>query len=490
MPRQSDASVTNPAAGQLPPVGVGHDRDASPSHGSRRPRRPPRPFAVFAPALGLLLAGYMFFDRSFAYLHVPGTPVFLGEIVLAIGVFEAFRARPPWRHLVATSPLLKVLLGFMGICCIRFLINFPTYRLDAVRDSSLWYYGAFALLVAAAAFCDRSFVHRLVGWYWRVLPWFLLWAPMAVVLAQWEALSSIKVPDSDTPINAFKTGDLQMHVAVAIAFMWLGAGRFAGASRGRHWEALLGVIGMLTLLMAGSQNRGGLLASVAVLAIALAYLPSGRRRLVVLSTIVGLVVAIALVLLLDLRLKGARRDVSLQQVAANVKSVLGEEQGGDLSDTVEWRQQYWIQVFNDSLAPENALQGLGFGPLLPSRYEVPVQADDTQPLRNAHNSHLTLLARAGVPALVLWVLLWLTWAALLTRWIRRRPGGVRDPGAAVAVWLLAAVPAFLINSFFDPVLEGPQGGIWLFAVVGLGAAHLRDGRPAHPPDALPPAWLR
>jgi hypothetical protein len=451
---------------------------------------PKRRFRLFAPALGMLLGGYLFFDRSFAYLHVPGTPVFLGEIVLAIGVVDVLRTRPPWRHLVATSPLLKVLLTLMGICCIRFLIDFPAYRLDAVRDSSLWYYGFLALLVAAAAFCDRSFVHRLVGWYWRVLPWFLLWAPLAVVLSQWEALSSIKVPDSDTPINAFKTGDIQMHVALAIAFIWLGAGRFVGASRGRHWETLLGVIGILTLLMAGSQNRGGLLASVAVLVVALAYLPSGRRRLVVVSTIVGMVVAVTLVLLLDLRLKSERRDVSLQQVTTNIKSVLGREQGGDLSDTVEWRQQYWMQVFSDSLAPENALQGLGFGPLLPSRYEVPVDADDTQPLRNAHNSHLTLLARAGVPALALWVLLWLSWAALLTRWIRRRPGGVRDPGAAIAVWLLAVAPAFLINSFFDPVLEGPQGGIWLFALVGLGAAHLRDGRPAHRPDAPPPAWLR
>ena len=380
---------------------------------------------------------------------------------------------------MATSTLLKVLLAFMGICFIRFLIDFPVYRLDALRDSSIWYYGACALLVSAAACCDPAFVPRLLGWYWRILPWFLLWAPVAVVATQSKALTAISVPGSSTPINSFKTGDLQVHVALALAFLWLGGGRFAGAHRSRYLGTLLSTIGMVTLLMAGSQNRGGLLASLVVLTIALAYLPPGRRRRVVVGAVGGLAVAVALVMLLDLRVQGERRDISLQQVATNIKSVLGgeEEAGGELSGNVHWREDYWGQVLKDSLAPKNKLHGLGFGPLLPSRFEVPVEADNPQPLRNAHNSHLTILARAGLPAFTLWAVLWLAWIGLLAGWIRRRPGGVRDPGAAVAVWLLAAGPAFLINAFFDPVLEGPQGGIWLFTLLGLGAALLR-GRDA------------
>jgi O-antigen ligase len=440
----------------------------------RLPRDTPRPpFALFAPALGLLLGGYLFFDRPFAYLHIPGTPVFLGEIVLAIGVYEAVRARPPWYYLVATSTLLKLLLAFMGICFIRFLTDFPVYRMDALRDSSIWYYGAFALLVSAAACCDPAFVPRLLGWYWRILPWFLLWAPVAVVAGLSEALATISVPGSSTPINSFKTGDIQIHVALALAFLWLGGGRFVGARRSRYLETLLSTIGMLTLLMAGSQNRGGLLASVVVLTVALAYLPLGRRRRVVGAVVGGLAVAVALVMLLNLRLEGDRRDISLQQVTTNIKSVLGQEVEGDLSSTANWREDYWRQVLKDSLAAEHWLRGLGFGPVLTSRYEVPVEEGNPQQLRNAHNSHLTILARAGVPAFALWTLLWLAWIGLLAGWIHRRPGGVRDPGAAVAAWLLVAGPAFLINAFFDPVLEGPQGGVWLFTLLGLGAALLQ-----------------
>ena len=58
----------------------------------------------------------------------------------------------------------------------------------------------------------------------------------------------------------------------------------------------------------------------------------------------------------------------------------------------------------------------------------------------------------------------------LLGWIRRRPGGVRDPATAAVVWLLAAIPGFLVGAYFDPSLEGPHVAIWLFTVVGLGAA--------------------
>ena len=36
----------------------------------------------FISALILVLAGYLFFDRAFAWLHIPGTPLFIGEAVL------------------------------------------------------------------------------------------------------------------------------------------------------------------------------------------------------------------------------------------------------------------------------------------------------------------------------------------------------------------------------------------------------------------------
>ena len=124
------------------------------------PGRPSHYFTWFTPALGLLLAGYLFFSKSFAYVHIPGTPLFIGEAVLGIGLVEAARMPSPWRYLLRTAPALRVVGVFVLVCAVRFTVDFPVYRLDAVRDSSIWYYAAFSFLTAAAVVSEPSFVPR------------------------------------------------------------------------------------------------------------------------------------------------------------------------------------------------------------------------------------------------------------------------------------------------------------------------------------------
>jgi O-antigen ligase len=443
--------------------------------GPARPR--PQSFRWFTPALGLLLAGYLFFDKAFAYLHIPGTPVFVGELVLAIGIVEAVRVRLRWRHVLAALPMLRMLFAFMVLCCVRLVFDVFTYGIDAVRDSSIWYYGAFSFLVGAAALCDPTFTPRLLRWYGRVVPWFILWTPIAIVVSQIDAFSVISIPDSDTPLNAIKVNDIAVHAALAIGFLWLGVDRISGERGERRAQALLTVIGVVALLMSGSQNRGGLVAAAVLLVIVLSYLPAGRQRRIVFSVVCGLVVVILPILLLNLRLQGERREVSLQQVGKNISSIVGGKDSEELSGTVEWREGYWEQVVDDLLNSQRWLTGVGFGPILPERYDVNAGvANPEQPLRNAHNSHLTILARTGFPGLVLWVIFWLLWCRHLVSWIRQRPGGVRDPDVGFAVLLLAGVAGFLVNAFFDPALDGPHAGIWLFTLVGLGAALRGNGR--------------
>ena len=52
------------------------------------------PTRIPAIALGVLLAGYMLGDKGFAYLHLPGTPLFVGEVVLAIIAVYLIRFYP------------------------------------------------------------------------------------------------------------------------------------------------------------------------------------------------------------------------------------------------------------------------------------------------------------------------------------------------------------------------------------------------------------
>ncbi len=433
---------------------------------------------MFTPALGLLLGGYLFLDKTFAYVHVPHAPVFIGEIVLGIGIAESIHLRLPWRRLVGSSPVLKALLAFMAACLLRLLVDLPRYRLDAVRDSAIWYYGAFAFLVAAAAVADPTFVPQLLRWYRRALPWFLVWAPFAIVLHYVGGpLAVATVPDSAAPLNSFKPQDIAIQVAMGITYLWLGVHRVTGEQRRRsRSDTALTLLGILTVLLAGTQTRGGFLAAVVLLGIVLLYLTPGRQRRMVVPVGVGLAMMLAFAVLLDLKLHGEVRDISVRQALANVSSITGQSSSDQLSGTVQWREGMWSQVGTDLRTHGTWLTGIGFGVILPDRYDVDVgntnNADSAAPLRSVHNSHLTILARTGVPAFALWLLLWVVFCRQLYRSVRRRPGGVRDPANALTVWLLAAPPAFLINAVFDPALEGPHSGIWLFTIVGVAAAHV------------------
>jgi hypothetical protein len=45
--------------------------------------------------------------------------------------------------------------------------------------------------------------------------------------------------------------------------------------------------------------------------------------------------------------------------------------------------------------------------------------------------------------------------------------------AAVAAWILVFWTAIMVNTSFDPYLEGPQGGIWFWSLFGLGLVLMR-----------------
>lgn len=91
-------------------------------------------------------------------------------------------------------------------------------------------------------------------------------------------------------------------------------------------------------------------------------------------------------------------------------------------------------------------------------------------LRSPHNSHLTILARAGVPGLALWVTTHIAWAVWVLRCQRQsqRNGHLRWSG--LCVFLLAFWLAALVNTSFDVYLESPMGAVWFWTVFGVGLA--------------------
>jgi len=77
---------------------------------------------------------------------------------------------------------------------------------------------------------------------------------------------------------------------------------------------------------------------------------------------------------------------------------------------------------------------------------------------------------------VIWLLLQLTFAASLARAAVRARQWRQEWWARVDVRILGYWVAFVVNGAFDVFLEGPQGGIWFWSLLGFGIAALRAQR--------------
>jgi hypothetical protein len=86
---------------------------------------------------------------------------------------------------------------------------------------------------------------------------------------------------------------------------------------------------------------------------------------------------------------------------------------------------------------------------------------------------MTVLARLGVPGLLLWVTLQMAFAVKLLQAARRAHQAGQIFWMQIDIWLLTYWLAMMLNSSFDVYLEGPQGGIWFWTIIGLGLAALR-----------------
>ena len=109
-----------------------------------------RLLALYGRLLGPLLAGYLMFDKAFAYIHLPGTPLYVGEIVLLTGGLGVLTATGDLRTAIADAPVLAMLAAFFYWGFLRFLPGLRAYGILAVRDLALVYYCLFAFFTAAA----------------------------------------------------------------------------------------------------------------------------------------------------------------------------------------------------------------------------------------------------------------------------------------------------------------------------------------------------
>jgi hypothetical protein len=408
---------------------------------------------LFLVSLALLLTGYAFAGRGFAYIGVE--PLFVGEVVLGLGVAAVMIARPTRR----LSRMHGLIVAFMAWGALRTLPYIPDYGHEAPRDGAVWGYAIFAIAVSLLI-TDRH-VRGLVRLYGAVVPAFVVWVPVFVII--WHAFPRILplVPGTSVAIPFFKPGDMAVHLAGAAAFL------LAGIIPLRGWRLLaqpaLWAMWIVGFGAVSALNRGGMVALGSVTAIVLFVRAPGRWAT---AFLVGVLIA-AIIGLTNPAVEVGRREVSAAQLVENVESIFSDSEDEALDGTREWRESWWTSIVDYTVTGPFFWLGKGFGINLAQ--DDGVQAPDRS-LRAPHNAHMNILARSGVPGLTLWVAIQVAFAVSVIRaaWQAARMRLRRWAG--ILGWIFVYWLAALINMTFDVYLEGPQGGILYWSLLGLGIA--------------------
>lgn len=418
-----------------------------------RPLAPPAPRVfgdVYVGAVCLSLAGYAILGKTFASIGVP--PLYIGEILLAAGLVALGRSGCGLAAM-ATLPS-RLLLVLIAWVVARTLPYLGLWGADALRDSVIVTYGAFCFIVVALVIEEPARLEHVLASYHAFARVYGFIGGGCAALA----LSKVMIPGTSLQVVDLSPGAIATHLAGAAAFAVLGLGRFS-----RLWMAAL-LVGMVAV----TSSRGAMLACV--FAILAATVLGGRVRQVAPVIALG-VVALLVVSLIGVKVQFTpdSRVIGPDQIIEGFKSILGVSDASNFEATKEFRTRWWATIQDYTFAGPYFWSGKGFGVNIAMEDGYQLWAI-SEGLRSPHNASMTVLARAGVPGLVLWVTLFAAWFAMLVHsmLLARRRKEAR--WAKILVWIACYGAAILIEASFNVTLEGPMVGIWFWCLFGLGIA--------------------
>ncbi len=415
--------------------------------------------------LSMVLLGYALMGKGFAYLGLP--PLYIGEIAFVCGLVVFARSGMLVASL-ATMPSIVVAVTMLWVV-LRTLPFVGSYGFDALRDSVVIVYGGFAFIVIGLVLEDPRRIDTVLCYYSR---FFVLFPaiPVAFWLTKYwgDAMPSVWGPVPIVEIGASAAGT---HLAGAAVFAMIG---YRNVSL--PWMATW----LVTMAMIAATNRGATLA--VLIPCVFAALVLGKAGPILRRAGIGLLLLVGLFAVESTYLDGEEakdsldRSVTAHQLFENAKSIIGE--GGEQTQgTKEWRLRWWDMIIDETVDGPRFWLGRGFGLNL-AEADGFAGAETGAPLRSPHSVHMTLLARAGVPGLLLWWSLLLCWAGYLLAGIFAARARGHRQWANLFLWVLCYAASIVINATFDVALEGPVQGIWFWCLFGLGVGSVMVYRAA------------
>jgi hypothetical protein len=411
---------------------------------------------------------YVVLNYGFDNLAVPvgglGIPVGEAMMLAALGM-AVLKGRARGLSGVLGDPPILCLLALVVFAGIHLVVDIPRYGAYAVRDSSI-FFDTFLLFVGLLWARQPRSVATLTRWLMLL---FVINLAYAYTFPWAEKLQSMS-PASGVfhPVPLF--GNYQqntIYLLVGVPFcLWI-APAVLRLPRWICWSLAVAQLCALALLQARSMYVG-----ILILLVVLFLLRETKKTVqfaLTLPLALGALAAlIGVITTLGIRLQGRVGPVDFAFLEEHAKSVLslGEERGG-LGEDAD-RQQWYAEVWDrTSSSPVNLMVGEGFGqPLIDFKNEEGI------PVRQPHNSSLSVFARLGTLGLLFWLTFLFLVGRRFVQAIRRR-FTTDNLTFQLTLLLFLHFLVALIQTSVQPSLEFSHGSFPFYFLSGFGLGIIR-----------------
>jgi hypothetical protein len=360
---------------------------------------------------------------------------------------------------ILLDPPVACLMALLLMTCCHLLIDVSRYGFYAVRDGSMFFESVIVILGVAWGQDQRN-TQLLKRWLFYIF--------LANLFYSYTFSWGDKIKSMSPSFGVFHPVALFGNYQQSALLLLLGAMYFVwiapSAVRWPRWLLTLlsaAQLGGLAILQARSMYVG------IVLILLVLFLFHENRKLIGFASTVGWGVAVLLLFLvvisaLGITIQGRMGPVNLSFVGDQIKTVLAMGHANTRmaheDDRADWYGQVWDRVRS---SPTNVVVGEGFGQAL-----INFEDEDGNPVRQPHNSSLTVLARLGFVGLSIWLLFIGLVLVRFVRFLRMRSQS--EGVTSTILWLFLCFLLFLEISSVQPELEFSHGTIPFYFLLGLG----------------------
>lgn len=415
------------------------------------------------------LAAFAIAGKGFAYLGA--SPLFITEVVLLLGLMAMLQTRAVIACFLNLPAL--ILVGLMAFALLRTIPFVGVHGVDALRDSVLVMYALFAFVVAALILQKPQRIEEALS-FLRWITGMLVFAGPIIYLLNNRPGTVLPLIAAGVPIFSVRAGELGVHLCGCALLALVGL-------RKASWPWMLALI--FGVILVASQNRGGFLAFLVPVLLVLPFTRVwGKAAMAGLAALLVLGAAYAVDLEMPSRDATERtlgeRPLGARQAVDNVLSLFLPSDNRQLDDTKAFRLMWWQRILDYTVHGPLFWTGKGFGVNLAVDDGYVVGSKEIAPLRSPHNSHLNILARTGVPGVLLWLAFLCTWLLTIMACARLAWRNGDERWGNLLLFLAGYWLANLINACFDVALEAPMLGVWFWCKTGFGLAVVMTYRAA------------